>query len=279
MSQTNELIVLGDGKATNELGRLQPDISMDDKQTGSVRSIGVESTVMLLILAVKYEKVWLETAVKVMQNTFSIMMLVFKGLDTQHDSDKNAGERSKKVHNRSKTHNTEKHMTSNDIAKNQRDGPFSFPPPRDGQLVQKSSGKALWSNQSKTILGDEAYGHGMANDDMLASWRPKSNDSSPTKSSRDEHANAGESANSSPSSLSNYGYIDRELVKKEADAKTTGVTEEDPVASLEDEEAAAVQEQVKQIKAQEEEFETFELKIVHRKNRHVYCPYFCHIIL
>jgi hypothetical protein len=42
---------------------------------------------------------------------------------------------------------------------------------------------------------------------------------------------------------------------------------EDTGTNLDDEEAAALQEQVRQIKAQEEEFETFNLKIVHRKNR------------
>lgn len=159
------------------------------------------------------------------------------------------------------------------------DGSFSFPPPRDGQLVQTSSGKSLWSKQNNTILRDEVYDHGLANEDMLASWRQQSNDSSPIKSSRDEHDNARESANSSPSFLSNYGHNDRELVKKKEDVKTTGVREEDPVASLEDEEAAAVQEQVKQIKAQEEEFETFDLKIVHRKNRHLSSPPFLYVIL
>ncbi|KAG6401992.1 hypothetical protein SASPL_138860 [Salvia splendens] len=271
VSQTNELIMLGDGKVMNELGRLHEDICMDDNQHGSVRSIGVGINSDAADIGSEVQETLVggssEGDVEYFQNHD---VGVQGSRHSQHDSDENAGERSRKDNNRSKTHNTEKHMMSNDIAKNQRDGPFSFPPPRDGQLVQKSSGKALWSNQSKTILGDEAYGHGIANDDMLASWRPKSNDSTPTKSSRDEHANAGESANSSPSSLSNYGYIDRELVKKEADAKTTGVTEEDAVASLEDEEAAAVQEQVNQIKAQEEEFETFELKIVHRKNRHLW---------
>ncbi|XP_042013590.1 uncharacterized protein LOC121761944 [Salvia splendens] len=268
VSQTNELIMLGDGKVMDELGRLHEDICMDDNQHGSVRSIGVGINSDAADIGSEVQETLVggssEGDVEYFQNHD---VGVQGSRHSQHDSDENTGERSRKDNNRSKTHNTEKHMMSNDIAKNQRDGPFSFPPPRDGQFVQKCSGKALWSNHSKTILGDEAYGHGMVNDDMLASWRPKSNDSSPTKSSRDEHANAGESANSSPSSLSNYGYSDRELVKKEADAKTTGVTEEDPVASLEDEEAAAVEEQVKQIKAQEEEFETFELKIVHRKNR------------
>ncbi|KAI3517138.1 hypothetical protein L1887_16346 [Cichorium endivia] len=54
---------------------------------------------------------------------------------------------------------------------------------------------------------------------------------------------------------------------KEEDEKVDDSREEDPGALLEDEEAVAVQEQVKQIKAQEEEYETFNLKIVHRKNR------------
>jgi len=39
--------------------------------------------------------------------------------------------------------------------------------------------------------------------------------------------------------------------------------------AAEDEEAAAVQEQICRIRADEEEFETFNLKIIHRKNRFV----------
>ena len=56
-------------------------------------------------------------------------------------------------------------------------------------------------------------------------------------------------------------------MKREDDENMTCLREDDVGASMEDEEAAAVQEQVRQIKAQEEEFETFNLKIVHRKNR------------
>jgi hypothetical protein len=37
--------------------------------------------------------------------------------------------------------------------------------------------------------------------------------------------------------------------------------------AAEDEEAAAVQEQIRRIQAEEDEFETFNLKIIHRKNR------------
>jgi len=39
------------------------------------------------------------------------------------------------------------------------------------------------------------------------------------------------------------------------------------VVAAEDEEAAAVQEQIRRIKAEEDEFETFDLKVIHRKNR------------
>ncbi|KAF2317580.1 hypothetical protein GH714_024908 [Hevea brasiliensis] len=80
--------------------------------------------------------------------------------------------------------------------------------------------------------------------DMLAAWRQKSSDSSTVKSSRDENnVNAVRSAASSPSSLSNYGYAEQEHAKKEEDEEIGFAREEDPGASLEDEEAAAVQEQ------------------------------------
>ncbi|KAI3454347.1 hypothetical protein Pfo_011010 [Paulownia fortunei] len=275
VTQTNELIMLADGKDTSEHGRPHPDdICMDDNQHGSVRSIGVG-------INSDAADIGSEVRESLVGGSSDGDIEYFHDHDvsiggsrhSQHDLDKNAGERSRKDKNRTKRHNSDKYIMSNDkaaytLAKNHNDGGFSFPPPRDGQLVQTSSGKPLWSNQANTIFSEEADDCGVANEGMLPSWRRKSNDSSPVKSSRDEdNINAGESANSSPSSLSNYGYIDREHVKKEGDVKTTGVREEDPGTSLEDEEAAAVQEQVKQIKAQEDEFETFDLKIVHRKNR------------
>ena len=109
---------------------------------------------------------------------------------------------------------------------------------------------------------------------MLALWRRKSSDSSPVKS-YENNADIVRSTNSSPTTVSNYGYSEREHVKVEEDEKTGIAREDDLGASLEDEEVAAVQEQVRQIKAQEEEFETFNLKIVHRKNRHVFNVYVC----
>ncbi|GJT10674.1 dual specificity tyrosine-phosphorylation-regulated kinase mbk-1-like protein [Tanacetum coccineum] len=122
--------------------------------------------------------------------------------------------------------------------KNVNDSGFSFPPTKDG--------KASSDNNLHALMGK---------DELLPPWRRKSNDSSPG------------SDHSGPLIPSDYGVVERAHLRKEDDEKVFEPTEEDPGVSLEDEEAVAVQEQVKQIKAQEEEYETFNLKIVHRKNR------------
>ncbi|XP_051136442.1 uncharacterized protein LOC127255105 isoform X2 [Andrographis paniculata] len=252
VTHTNELIMLGDGNITKELGRLYlDDMCLDDDQHDSVRSIGVG----------------------INSNAADIGSEVRESLvGGSSEADHDVGERSKIENSNMKRHDSDKYVMSSDkgafmVAKNHVDGGFSFPPPVDGQLAQTSSSKSLWLNQGATIVNDEADDCGVANGDMLAPWRRNSNGSSPAKSSRDDdNAKAEESASSSHSSPSNRGYSDREHVKEDEGITTEGVVE-DPGALLEDEEAAAVQEQVKQIKAQEEEFETFDLKIVHRKNR------------
>ncbi|KAL6583694.1 hypothetical protein OROMI_002983 [Orobanche minor] len=242
VTQSNELIMLGDGKNMSR----PDDIFMDDNQHGSVRSIGV---------GINSDGADIGSEMRE-----SLVGGSSDGdIEYFHELDKSA----KKESNRTKRVNSDKYIMSNEKGASYNGG-FSFPPPRDGRLVQTISGKSLWSNQANTGFSEEADECGVSNDDMLASWRRKSNDSSPGD---ENNANAGESENSSPSSLSNYGYVDREHVQEEGDVNTTAVREEDPGVSLEDEEAVAVQEQVKQIKAQEDEFETFELKIVHRKNR------------
>uniref|UniRef100_A0A5B7BXV7 Putative ATP-binding protein n=1 Tax=Davidia involucrata TaxID=16924 RepID=A0A5B7BXV7_DAVIN len=277
VTQTNELIMLGDGKVLNECGRLQlDDVCMDDDQHGSVRSIGVG-------INSDNADIGSEVRESLVGGSSEGDIEYFHDHDvgiggsrhSQHDSVKKFLDRSKRDKKRTK-HDADKYVVGNDNgastqAKNHTDGGFSFPPPRDGQLVQRGSGKSLWSNKCNAVISDEiddCLNTLVGTDDMLASWRRKSNDSSPVKSSRDDNnANVVGSANSSPSTLSNYGYAEREHAKKEADEKNAGAREEDPGALLEDEEAAAMQEQVNQIKAQEEEFETFNLKIVHRKNR------------
>ncbi|KAL0357618.1 UNVERIFIED_CONTAM: Serine/threonine-protein kinase ppk5 [Sesamum calycinum] len=275
--QTNELIMLENGKVMSECGRPRlDDICMDDDQHGSVRSIGVGINSDAADIGSEVRESLIGGSSEGDVEYFHDRDASIGGSRySQQDLYKHSGERSKDDKNMAKRQNSDKYILSNDKgsytqAKNHIDGGFSFPPPRDGQLVQTSSSKSLWSNKVNTVVSDEADDRVVENDGVLTSWRRKSSDSSPVRSSRDDkYANAEESANSSPSSLSNYGYTERERSKKEEDVKAAGIREEDPGPSLEDEEAAAVQEQVKQIKAQEEEFETFNLKIVH-KNRHVY---------
>ncbi|XP_074592793.1 uncharacterized protein LOC141848641 isoform X2 [Curcuma longa] len=102
--------------------------------------------------------------------------------------------------------------------------------------------------------------------DLLATWRRKSSDSSPVRGSRDEKtSDAVRSRNSSASSESDYVYDETDNIRKRH-CEVNEIREEDPGTILDDE-VAALQEQLRQIKAQEEEFETFYLKIVHRKNR------------
>ncbi|XP_057812395.1 uncharacterized protein LOC131026530 isoform X2 [Salvia miltiorrhiza] len=270
VSQPNDL--LGNGKVMRDRGRLLPDdICMDDDPHGSVRSIGVgiNSDAADIGSEVRESLIGGSSEGDLEYDEASASGAGYP----QHELDSNTCEGSKYNKNRIRRHNSDNYTLNHDRgaytqAKNYKDGGFLFPPPRDRQLAQTSPNKSLWSNKANTIVSDGASDLVLANDDMIASWRRKSNDSSPVGSSRDEkYANAGESANSSPSSFSNYGYIERECAKKEADLKAAGERAEDPGASIEDEEAAAVQEQVKQIKAQEDEFETFNLKIVHRKNR------------
>lgn len=285
VTQSNELIMLQDGKVLNDCVRPRlDDICLDDDQHGSVRSIGVG-------INSDAADIGSEVRESLVGGSSEGDLEYFPDQDigigvsgrVQRDSDKNYGETSNCGKKKSNKSNLDNFVTVNDKdpysqAKNHIDGGFSFPPPRDKELVQTSSGKAFWSKKGNTVMNDEAGNTVMndeaddclvTNDDMLASWRRKSSESSPVKSSMDgNNANIVGSANSSASSLSNYGYTETQHAKKENDVIARArATEEDPSTLLEDEEAIAVQEQVKQIKAQEEEFETFDLKIVHRKNR------------
>lgn len=279
VTQTNELIMLGDGKVLKECGRSRlDDICMDDDQHGSVRSIGVG-------INSDAADMGSEVRESLVGGSSEGDLEYFRDHDVgiggsrhhHHDSEKKYIDRSNRDKKKITNQEANKYVVGNDKGvsmqqmKSHTDGGFSFPPPlRDGQVEHTGSSKPLWSNNCNTIISDETDDRLNAlvgSDDMLASWRRKSSDSSPAKSSRDENnATAARSTDSSPSTLSNYGYAEREHVKREEE-KTGAAREEDPAASLEDEEAAAVQEQVRQIKAQEEEFETFNLKIVHRKNR------------
>ncbi|GAV74037.1 Pkinase domain-containing protein [Cephalotus follicularis] len=276
VTQSNELIMLEDDKVLNESERVQlEDICMDDDQHGSVRSIGVG----FHSDAADFGS---EVRESLVGGSSEGDLEYFHDHDggiggsrhPHHDSDKIHIDRSKRDKKKVSKHDSNKYVVENNKAagtqlRNHTDGGFSFPPPlKDGQLVPASSGKSLWSNECNAVtadVADDGLIDLIATDDMLATWRRKSSDSSTSMDENNE--NAVRSADSTPSSLSNYGYGEREHAKKEEDGKTGDAREEYLGASLEDEEAAAVQEQVRQIKAQEEEFETFNLKIVHRKNR------------
>ncbi|KAJ1697253.1 hypothetical protein LUZ63_005765 [Rhynchospora breviuscula] len=130
------------------------------------------------------------------------------------------------------------------------DGGFSFPSPSS----KDNNNTALIEVGDNTL--DECGNNSMiaSSEDMLATWRKKESEgSSPAQV---------ESGTQSGSSDSNDGFDETEDMKKIQEEE-----EEAGAAAMDDEEVAALQEQVRQIKAQEEEFETFNLKIVHRKNR------------
>ncbi|XP_014512127.1 uncharacterized protein LOC106770810 isoform X2 [Vigna radiata var. radiata] len=270
--QTNELIMLGDGRVLNDNVRSRlENIKMDDDQHGSVRSIGVGINSDVADIGSEVRE--------------SLVGGSSEGdVEYFHDGDARLGGRHSHRDLDKKSTNKSNISKNNDLSESNKyvigcdrpaqfqikthgDGNFSFPLSlKDGDIIQASLDKSLWANNDNADEIDDCLSAFVETDDMLASWRRKSSDSSPARSSRgDNNASNVRSANSSPTTISNYGYSEREGVKVEEDEKT-GIAREDDLGA-EDEEVAAVQEQVRQIKAQEEEFETFNLKIVHRKNR------------
>ncbi|KAJ7970211.1 Kinase family protein [Quillaja saponaria] len=277
VTQADELFILGDGKILNDSGRsLLDDICIDDNQHGAVRSIGV---------GINSDAADIDTEMResLIGGSSEGNLEYFCGHDVglnsrypHHNSDKKYIDRPTSDKKKVSKHESNKYVVSDAKGeclqlKTHSEGGFSFPPSlKDGELVQAGSTKSQWSNNCNAVIIDETDDRLDAltgSDNMLATWRQKSTDSSPVRSSRDENnANALRSRDSTASTVSNSGYPEREPAKLEEDEKS-GTAREDPGASLDDEEAAAVQEQVRQIKAQEEEFEMFNLKIVHRKNR------------
>ncbi|KAJ4961442.1 hypothetical protein NE237_021352 [Protea cynaroides] len=276
VTQTNDLIMLGNGRVPNECERPRPDdIYTDDDQRGSVRSIGVgiNSDAGDIGSDVRESLIGGNS-----EGDFHYFqdcdVVVGSSRNLQNTTDKGDFDGSNKDKRRATKQGSDKYIMGNDkatCAVTSNDAGFSFPHSRDGDPMQANSSKSLWSGRENAMGCDETDDCGnvlMGTDELLATLKQRSSDSSPVKSSRDEnHANIIRSGNSTVSTVSNYGYEGREIIKRGGDDKAGDVREEDPGTTLEDEEAAAVEEQVRQIKAQEEEFETFNLKIVHRKNR------------
>ncbi|XP_074280644.1 uncharacterized protein LOC141605667 [Silene latifolia] len=234
VTQSDDLIMLEDGKVMNECRRLVlDDVCLEDDQHGSVRSIGV---------GINSDAADVGSEVR-----DSLIGGSSEGdLEYFHDHEVGLGAprypQNRTINDRKKT-----------IRQNTDMG-FSFVPPMVDEPM--SVLKSAWSRKSDAV-GNE-HENCLEDDDST---------SSPGRSPENDENVGGRSAESTPSTLSDYVYAENERVKKADDVKTANVREADVGAALEDEEAAAVQEQVRQIKAQEEEFETFNLKIIHRKNR------------
>uniref|UniRef100_A0A1J3JHR6 Dual specificity protein kinase pom1 n=1 Tax=Noccaea caerulescens TaxID=107243 RepID=A0A1J3JHR6_NOCCA len=280
VAQTNELLMLGDKKGVNAHRKSHlDDVCLEDDQHDSVRSIGVGINSDAADFGSEVRE---SLAGGSSEGDFEYsrdhdgVASRFKQLYSE--SDKKHIDGSNKNSQKESKNDGQDYILDNDSGgsfhvKTQTDGGFSFgSSQKDRQLLMHAeSSKSLWSGNHKSVTKDknaERVSASTATDDMVATWRRKSSDSSSSRSSvKEDNATSVKSANSSPSSLSNYAREERKQADKEDDRSDSSEREDDHATALDDEEAVAVQEQVRQIKAQEEEFETFDLKIVHRKNR------------
>ncbi|CAH8258046.1 unnamed protein product [Arabidopsis lyrata] len=277
VAQSNELVTLGDKKGINVHRKSHlDDVYLENDQHDSVRSIGVGINSDAADFGSEVRD---SLAGGSSEGDFEYsrdhdpVASRFKQLYSE--SDKKHIDGPNKNKQKASKNDGPDYIVDNDSSgsfhvKIQTDGGFSFgSSQKDGQLAESS--KSLWSGNRETVTRDrnaERLSASTATDDMVATWRRKSSDSSSSHSSvKDNKATSIKSVNSSPSSLSNYACEERKHADKEDDRNDSSEVGDDNATALDDEEAVAVQEQVRQIKAQEEEFETFDLKIVHRKNR------------
>ncbi|KAH7429877.1 hypothetical protein KP509_09G069600 [Ceratopteris richardii] len=154
---------------------------------------------------------------------------------------------------------------------------FSFPSPSSTGDIEGSrpgSGKSLWSNRESVILGEEADGHGIGlvgPGGTLAAWKRKSSNSSPgIGSSEDNLTNSMLLNHSSESVHSTDEYVSLEARE---DSDTGGHNIEDSVhkvgepSAQEEDDAAITRDELRTLGADEDQYEIFNLRIIHRKNR------------
>ncbi|RRT34041.1 hypothetical protein B296_00051797 [Ensete ventricosum] len=279
VAQNNELMVLDNGKGPNDVGRShQENPFTEDDQRGSVRSIGMGINSDAADIGSEVRESLVGGSSEGDMDFFPDQGVSARGRSYhQNDTSDIDMHRPKREKMRGNKQDGDILACKNDISLSgvSTDGGFSFPPLlKTRSMLEDDSGKSLSSSKANAAYTPDECANGSATDDMLATWRRNGSDSSPVKSSRDEEiSDAARSRNSSASSGSNYGYAVTESISK-GHHEENEISEEDPGATLEDEEAAALQEQIRQIKVQLEEFETFYLKIVHRKNRHAYLHHF-----
>ncbi|XXG40821.1 hypothetical protein AAC387_Pa01g1443 [Persea americana] len=271
VTQTNDPLMIGNGSVLKEYGGFGPDyVCIDNNRHGSVRSIGVGISNDVAHTGSLVEGSREGDLDLFLHND----VIISRSRHSQQDPKKSFVERSNRDKTRTVKPETNKYIIGPGKGTSETsycDGGFSLPPLlRSGNEVQANSGKALFSSSCNVVCHHEtdARGNGlMGTDGVLATWRQKSSDSSPVKGQDENVADMMRSMNTTSSTLSKCGYAEREYVKKVPDDKASDAQEDEPGTLLEDKEAVAVQDLVRQVRAQEEEFETFNLRIVHRKNR------------
>ncbi|XP_042421879.1 uncharacterized protein LOC122009684 [Zingiber officinale] len=272
VTQNNELMMLGDGPNSIEVGRShQRNSLIEDDQHGSVRSVGVGINSDAADIGSEVRESLVGGSSEGDMEFFPDHNVTEFGIrhpqsgTTSSDLNKLKKEKMKENKRDSYIWAYKKDLSMPGVS---ADGAFSFQPYKTASMLEVDSNKTLCSGKSgDAVKSFDECANGLVSEDALATWRRKSSDSSPVRSSRDgKTSDAVRSQNSSASSASDYGYDETNTIRKRH-YEANEIKEEDPGAALEDEEVAALQEQLRQIKAQEEEFETFYLKIVHRKNR------------
>ncbi|KAH0451900.1 hypothetical protein IEQ34_019199 [Dendrobium chrysotoxum] len=251
VNQGNELIMLENGKAFNEQELSRPgDLIIDDEHHTSVRSIGVG-------INSEVADMGSEVRESLVGGSSEGDLEYFHDLDTgisasghsKCDTGTTLFLQSKMDTSKKTKPNSNKYILASDNTKEAHfvDVGFTFPHPvKKGDTLEANSGKSLWSSKGDIAVDDvnEEYGKGIVAGDMLATWRRKSSDSSPVRSSRDEkYSDTARSRNSSGSSASNYAYDEREAFRNVGEGKAKNAREEERGITLEDEESAALQEQ------------------------------------
>nr|XP_018683943.1 PREDICTED: uncharacterized protein LOC103991393 isoform X3 [Musa acuminata subsp. malaccensis] len=273
VTQNSDLIMLGNGKFSNEIEQCRTDPFMEDDQHGSFRSIGV---------GINSDAADIGSEVHESLVGGSSEGEYFLDYDdrmsgkrhSQSNTTRTNMNRSKRGNLRGSKQDPGSYILPSDktvylSGVGFQDSGFSFLPPSiTSDLIKDDSCKPLWSSNGNNVVGIlDGCRDGMVTEGMLGTWRRKSSDSSPIQSSRDDKTSDGVRSRKSSASASKDDFAEAEVVNRGVNYITGEAGEEDVETTLEDEEAVVLQDQVKQIKAQEEEFETFDLKIVHRKNR------------
>ncbi|CAB4291820.1 unnamed protein product [Prunus armeniaca] len=222
VTQTNELIMLGDGKVLNEHGRPRlDDVCVDDDQVGSVRSIGVGINSDAADIGSEVRESLVRGSSEGDLEYFRDRNIGIGGSRKhRHESDKKNIDRSNKDKRKTSKHEANKYIVENDTGasgqkKNHTAGYFHSLHNLEMDSWCRQALVNLYGQTTAMLLSLMKL---MTVWWVLITWRQKSNDSSPRMSCRDENnANAVRSTNSIPSTLSNYAYAEREHAKQEDD--------------------------------------------------------------